>query len=440
MSLHRPLRRFGPLPRPLVSAASAPFAPRALAALLYAVVALPLAVTSLLVVLVGLVVGGAMSVTAIGPWLLALTVRAAAALGAAQRAVAGRLLGVSVAAPPQPASRVVALLGWRRAVLRDRAGWRAVAFALAAPLTALLPVLAAAAYVYGVLFLLHPLLKRWNYHHERGSDGVVRRVSLSVAGVQFDTWPRWPAVVLAGVVLLVLAPWLLRRALVPQRLLLRTLLGPSASEERIRALEETRAHAVEDAAAVLRRIERDLHDGTQARLVGLGMQLTVIAELLGADAGREQVLAVVDKARGSAKQAVAELRDLVRGIHPPVLDQGLEVALDTLAAGSALPVRLTTDLPRRPPAAIESIAYFCAAELLTNVVKHSGAAAAWVDVRGEGGVLHLSVRDDGHGGAVIGGGTGLRGLRARVRTVDGTLTCDSPAGGPTMMTVELPYP
>lgn len=245
--------------------------------------------------------------------------------------------------------------------------------------------------------------------------------------------------VAAGVLLLWLAPRLVRWSLVPHRLLLAGLLGPDAAARRIHTLEETRAQAVDDAAATLRRIERDLHDGTQARLVGLGMHLAMIGELIAADADRERLLEVVATARSNAQQAVADLRHLVKGIHPPVLDQGLDTALATLAADIALPVAVTVDLPQRPSPALESIAYFCTAELLANAAKHSGAAGAEVRVRPYENGLRLSVSDDGRGGAVVGGGSGLTGLLARVRTVDGTLTCDSPAGGPTVVSVELPY-
>ena len=203
----------------------------------------------------------------------------------------------------------------------------------------------------------------------------------------------------AGVLLLYIAPWLLRHALVPHRLLLSTLLGQDPAERRIRMLEETRALAVEDAAATLRRIERDLHDGTQVRLVGLGMHLTMIGELIAADADRERVLAVVETARTNATQAVADLRHLVRGIHPPVLDQGLDTALETLTADVPLPVSLTADMRERPSPALESIVYFCAAEFLANVVKHAHATRAAVDVSCGNGELRLSVRDNGRGGA-----------------------------------------
>ncbi len=448
----------GPVPRarPLRPALTAPFTPRSLAAVAHALLAAPLALVGLVLVPGGLALGAVLSWTALGPWLIALTVRGALGLGGIQRALARRLLGVDV----QPAARRVArgAFGWRRALLGDPAGWRAVAAALLTPFTALLPLLAVlVGYVYGLLALAHPVLRRWNYVTLRGPDGSVRRVSLQIHGVEFDSWPRWTVVVAAGVLLVLLAPWLVRRAGAPHRLLLRALLGPSAAEARIRTLEETRAHAVDDAVATLRRIERDLHDGTQARLVGLGMHLTLIGELITQDADRDRLLAVVETARNNATQAVTDLRHLVRGIHPPALDQGLATALATLTADTPLPVALHTALGPRPSPALESLAYFCAAELLANAVKHSGAARVTVEARHEPadagpegaagpaggspeGALLLTVRDDGRGGAVVGAGTGLTGLLGRIRTVDGTLTCDSPPGGPTVITVRLPYP
>jgi signal transduction histidine kinase len=147
---------------------------------------------------------------------------------------------------------------------------------------------------------------------------------------------------------------------------------------------------------------------------------------------------LVDSAHRNAKEALVELRDLARGIHPPVLDAGLADALATLAARSVIPVELTADIPVRPTPAIETIAYFCAAELLANAAKHSGASVVAVDARQRGGTLRLRVRDDGAGGAAVGRGTGLAGLVQRVRTVDGRFRLSSPAGGPTVVTIELP--
>ncbi|WP_405839780.1 sensor histidine kinase [Streptomyces sp. NBC_01518] len=423
----------------LRSLATATFGRPALAAVLYGVIALPLALVGFFLTLVGLVFGGALSVTTLGLWLLAATVRGALALGALQRGLARRLLGLDIEESGAPGGS--GILGWRRGVLLNRSGWRAVGCALLTPFTAVFAYAAVViGYVYGALLTLHPLLKRWNYNTVHGTDGSTdRRVSLEFFGHQLDSWPRWLIPFAAGLLLLAVAPLLLRYALGPHRALLTVLLGPDAATRRIRTLEETRARAVDDAAQTLRRIERDLHDGTQARLVALAMHLTLIRELVTAGAEPDRVLTVVDTAQGNATQAITDLRHLVKGIHPPVLDEGLHAALTTLAADSALPVTLTTDIGSRPTPAVETIAYFCAAELLANATKHAHATAAAVDVTARDGVLRLRVTDDGQGGALIGAGSGLTGLLARVRTVDGTLTCDSPPGGPTVVTVELPH-
>ncbi|MCX5201345.1 sensor domain-containing protein [Streptomyces sp. NBC_00237] len=412
---------------------------RHLKALLHSFLAPPLALVGALLVLVGLLAGAALSVTALGPWLIAATLRGASGLASVQRALAQSLLGVKVEVPAAQAA-APGPFGWRRAVLADQRSWRAVGWVCLAPVLAL-PGLVVAfnGYVYGALFLLHPLLRHVNYTTVLAPDGSEQHVSLSWFGTQMDTWPRWLAVVAAGALMIAVAPRLVRLALLPYEKVLRALLGPGAADRRIRTLEETRAQAVEDAAATLRRIERDLHDGTQARLVGLGMHLTMIRELVAAGASSEQVLAVVETAQGNAKQAVADLRNLVKGIHPPVLDQGLDVALATLAADSPMRVEVRVGVGERPSPAIEAIAYFCVAELLANAAKHSGADAVDVEVVGGGGVLSVVVRDDGRGGAIVGAGSGLRGLLGRVGAVDGTLECDSPAGGPTVVRVVLPY-
>ncbi|MEV6505874.1 sensor domain-containing protein [Streptomyces sp. NPDC051642] len=425
--------------------AVATFGRRALAAVLYGVIALPLALVGFFLTLVGLAFGGALSVTTLGLWLLAATVRGALALGALQRGLARRLLGLEIE-QPSAGDGGKGVLGWRRGILLDRTGWRAVGCALLTPFTAVFAYAAVViGYIYGALFTLHPLLKRWNYNTVHTTDGTTHpvttdhHVSLEFFGYQLDSWPRWLIPFTAGFLLLAVAPLLLRYALGPHRALLTVLLGPDAATRRIRTLEETRARAVDDAAATLRRIERDLHDGTQARLVALAMHLTLIRELVTAGAEPDGVLTAVDTARGNATQAITDLRHLVKGIHPPVLDEGLHAALTTLAADSALPVTLTTDIGTRPTPAVETITYFCAAELLANATKHAHATSAAVDVTARDGVLRLRVTDDGQGGAKIGAGSGLTGLLARVRTVDGTLTCDSPHGGPTVVTVELPH-
>src|SRR5690242_6310710 len=213
---------------------------------------------------------------------------------------------------------------------------------------------------------------------------------------------------------------------------------------RVRELEESRTSLVEDSAARLRRIERDLHDGAQAQMVAVAMKLGLAREKLGgmidgpAHADLERVLDLVDAAHRGAKEAITELRDLARGIHPPVLDHGLGTALTTLATYSDLPVDLVVDLPERPSAAIETIAYFCAAELLTNVTKHSGARHATLEAVHVPGLLRMRVSDDGCGGARLEARGGLAGLAERVKTVDGRLQPSSPPAGPTVVTVELP--
>jgi signal transduction histidine kinase len=216
------------------------------------------------------------------------------------------------------------------------------------------------------------------------------------------------------------------------------------SVQRVRELEQSRAHLVDDSAARLRRIERDLHDGAQAQMVAVAMKLGLASEKLGsAVAGTappelERILELVDAAHRGAKEAITELRDLARGIHPPVLDHGLGTALATLATHGDVPVELVIDLPERPSAAIETIAYFCAAELLTNVAKHSGARHATLEAAYVSGLLRVRVSDDGRGGARIEASGGLAGLAERVRSVDGRLEVSSPPGGPTVVTVELP--
>jgi signal transduction histidine kinase len=216
----------------------------------------------------------------------------------------------------------------------------------------------------------------------------------------------------------------------------------AAAAERGRELQERRARAVDESAARLRRIERDLHDGAQVRLTALAMTLGEIKELLEApaggkdDGGRTRMLA--DSAHRNAKETLAELRDLARGIHPPVLDRGLGAALSALAETSATPAELKVSIAERPSPAIEAIAYFCAGELLANVAKHSGANHAAISVRDQDGGLLMTVADDGAGEARLVSGGGLAGLLERVQTVDGRVGIDSPPGGPTIITIELP--
>ncbi|MBE1593697.1 histidine kinase [Nonomuraea angiospora] len=213
------------------------------------------------------------------------------------------------------------------------------------------------------------------------------------------------------------------------------LLPDATPAARIRQLTESRAEVVDAQAAELRRIERDLHDGAQAKLVAIRMNLGL------ARSARDpaQVKLMVDEARQVAAEALTDLRDLVRGIHPPVLtDRGLAGALEAAALLCPLPVEVEIDLPGRLEAPVESAVYFAVAEALTNVTKHSGASRGWLRVAHAGGILRVTVRDDGRGGADRAAGTGLRGIDKRLSAFDGLLILRSPSGGPTELTMELP--
>ncbi|MGK5532179.1 sensor histidine kinase [Streptomyces sp. URMC 129] len=225
-------------------------------------------------------------------------------------------------------------------------------------------------------------------------------------------------------------------------LLARFLIGASEKEllaQRVARLTETRHDALDDSAAELRRIERDLHDGAQARLVAMGMDLGAAEALIEKDPAQARLL--LAQARENSAEALAELRDLVRGIHPPVLaERGLGDAARALALRTRLPVEVDVDLPGRLDEAVESAAYFAISEILTNAAKHSGAERAWLDVyySHQERTLRIAVTDYGRGGADPAGGSGLRGLERRLGSFDGVLAVSSPAGGPTLVTVEIP--
>ena len=249
-----------------------------------------------------------------------------------------------------------------------------------------------------------------------------------------------PVLLFLGAVLVALglwtAPWLLRAC----GGFARAMLAPAGRAElavQVRHLAQTRAEAIDTGAAEMRRIERDLHDGAQARLVAMGMTLDAAGQIL--DSNPAAARALLLEARDASAKALAELRDLVRGIHPPVLaDRGLADAVRALALDSPLRPHLASELPGRLPAPVESAAYFAVSELLANVSKHAGASEAWIDVRHLGGMLRIGVSDNGRGGADPGRGTGLRGLERRIAAFDGVLAVSSPLGGPTAVTMEIP--
>jgi signal transduction histidine kinase len=371
--------------------------------------------------------------------LLALVIilpRVARGLGVIHRRLAAGVLGEQVAVlPPARPGRGV----WRRLddMLRDGPGWRAAAYLLVKLPVLVIEIYAVFFAAVGLASLTYPFW--WPLFRNHPPGTVLQPVPVLTPFGSFGvtTFAGTWAAFAAGAAMVLAAPWVARAGAAADVWLMRRMLGPGRLAQRVADLEQSRALAVEDSAALLRRLERDLHDGAQIRLATLAMNLGMAREKLRTDADPE-VRELVDAAHQGAKDALTELRNLARGLHPPALDSGLADALATLAASSAVPVALSTALPRRPAPAIETIAYFCAAELLANAAKHSHARQVTVDVTEPGPALVLRVSDDGTGGADPARGSGLSGLAQRARTVDGRVEIVSPPGGPTRVTVTLP--
>jgi signal transduction histidine kinase len=334
---------------------------------------------------------------------------------------------------PWPSPRAIA------SAARSQALWRQACYHfLAAPALAAAAIAAVGAWLAGLVcalvftyaWALPPgtTLRRGTYADPSASH-LPR-----ILGLEADVW-----LTLAGIAWLYAAPWLTAGVQALDVRVATALLGPSRASElehRVEQLAKTRAGAVDAADAERRRLERDLHDGTQQRLVSLAINLGMArAQASTAEEARQ---AIVD-AHEEAKSALAELRDLIRGLHPAVLeDRGLDAALSGVAARMPIPVRLTVDLPRRPAPVIEAVAYFVVSEGLANIVKHAQASQAEVVVSRAGDRLHIIVTDDGVGGANPARGTGLTGLAKRAASVDGTFEIVSPPGGPTLLSVDLP--
>ncbi|MFE4975895.1 sensor histidine kinase [Kitasatospora sp. NPDC056651] len=361
---------------------------------------LPLGISGFVLAVTTLTVGLGLSITVIGLPLLAGGLTVSRALGALGRQRARSAYGSGIDEPEPVKPRRPGVVGYTIAQLTDLLNWRSA--------------------LYNVLMLPWGIL-----------SFTLTLVSVVVL---------WPVL-----------PWVVRGLAAVDRMLVESLLFPGALAERVRELEDDRGTVVDTAAADLRRIERDLHDGAQARLVALAMDLGMAKERLR-EVETEDDIAVatkmVDNAHGEVKLALQELRDLARGIHPAVLtDRGLDAALSSVAARCTVPggVRVNVDLsgpdgqPERPDSAVEGIAYFTVSELLTNVSKHAGARSASVEVWRSDAQLMLLVQDDGKGGAAPYPGSGLAGLAERIRAVDGVFLVDSPDGGPTTVTVELPW-
>ncbi|MEV3855864.1 sensor domain-containing protein [Streptomyces sp. NPDC050095] len=413
----------------------APLTRRAWAEAAYCLLSYVPASAGFLLMVVALAVGSALTLTLVGAVLGLLFVAGglglARGLGTLQRRLANGLLGERIATPPGPRTDGGVFARWE-ARLRDGAAWRAVAYVAVKLPLAMVCLYAVSWWAVGAVNLIAPV--RWAFT----PDDLNLVTPLPWGGAP-QVHSLWGALgtSLAGCAILVAAPWLTRATVAVDRRLVRALLGPGQLAERVKDLEETRALAVDEANARLRRLERDLHDGAQVRLAALAMSLDMVREQLD-DRDRPELHRLVEMARDNATETLAELRDLSRGLHPPALDGGLADALTTLAARAALPVDVSVDVPQRPTPAIESLAYYCTAELLANVIKHSGATRCRVELAAGDGVLRLRVSDNGRGGAAVVAEGGLAGLVQRVRTVDGRLEVTSPQGGPTSVTLTLP--
>ena len=387
----------------------------------------------------GLTISVSVLGTVIGLLLLTLALRVSRRLGALHRRLARWLLRERVEAPPK-FQKGTGILGRLDKRLRDRAAWRAVSYSLLKLPVGAVQVYTLVTAVFSVIDVTYPVDWLLFPHMFRQDTGGSTQPMVAVnpvafgGNIQIYSWAGTFLLALYGAAWLVVATWLARGINAGDRRMVRGLLGPS----RVSELERTRTLAVEDAAAALRRVERDLHDGAQMRLAALAMNLGMAREKLD-DADDATVAELIDAAQRNAVDALADLRDLARGIHPPALDNGLPSALATLAASSAIPATVTADIPARPAPAIETIAYFCAAELIANATKHSYANQIKINIHTERSrVLRLEVSDDGVGGADAARGSGLTGLVQRVSTVDGRLDVSSPPGGPTVVTVILP--
>ena len=384
-------------------------------AVLHHLIGLVVGAVSFPIVLAGVTVGAALApIGGVGLPILGLTLRYADGLAAVERARFPGLAGVTVPAwPADPQRRYRWLVIPGRAALTGRATWGKICYPLPRLLASALvfPVVAACwAIGLGTLPLTLPLYL-W---------------------LRADR-PRSRALLLAG------APTVTRHLAAADVGLARWLLSPPRDlAARVAELETSRERVVDAAEAERQRIERDLHDGAQQRLVALAMELGRAKAKFGDDP--EGARHLVDRAHLEAKAALTELRNLVRGVHPPILtERGLDPALSGLAALCPVPVDVHVDVQVRPKPAIEAVAYFMVAEALTNVAKHSRASHVTVMVEGHGfpGTLTVLISDDGIGGADP-HGAGLSGLADRVGGVDGELSVESPSGGPTIISAVLP--
>ncbi|MGW3915841.1 sensor histidine kinase [Streptomyces sp. NPDC005070] len=421
------------LPAPL----RAPFEARWWREFGYVLLGLPLGILMFTFAVTMVSLGAGLLITFLGVPVLAAALAGCRGLGSLERARARGLLGVEVAEPEPLRMKKHGAMAWMGALLKSGTSWRHLLYAVVQfPWSVFSFVVAVNLWVYGWALLTYPLWF-WVFPMYGGQDGL-QLYGDSTHSIYLDNPFEITVTALVGLLFTLATPWIVRALTTVDRLMVRGLLGPSRLATRVVELESDRGVVVDTAAADLRRIERDLHDGAQARLVALAMDLGLAKEKLAEDP--EAAARMVDEAHGEVKTALQELRDLARGIHPAVLtDRGLDAALSAVASRCTVPVRVEVDLAARPAPAIEGIAYFTVSELLQNISKHARATRATVDVWRVENRLMIQVGDDGVGGADVTEGSGLAGLTERLDAVDGILVVDSPPAGPTRITAELPW-
>jgi len=423
--------------RRLPAGLRAPFEGRSWREFGYVLLSLPISVLMFTYAITMLALGAGLLVTFLGIPVLAAGLAGCRGFGALERARARGLLDLEVADPEPLRMKKSGVMAWMGAVLKSGTSWRTLLYALLQlPWSVFSFVVALNFWAYGWALLTYPL---WFWLFPMyGGQGGLQLYGDGSHSIYLDNPFEITVTALVGLLFTLATPWIVRALTMVDRLMVHGLLGPSRLSARVVELESDRGVVVDTAAADLRRIERDLHDGAQARLVALAMDLGLAKEKLTEDP--EAAARMVGEAHGEVKTALQELRDLARGIHPAVLtDRGLDAALSAVASRCTVAVQVEVDLAERPAPAIEGIAYFTVSELLQNISKHARATWAAVDVWRVENRLMVQVVDNGVGGADASGGSGLGGLAERLDAVDGILVVDSPVGGPTRVTAELPW-
>ena len=415
----------------------APFAARTWREFGYVLLGLPISIMLFVYAVTMVSLGAGLLVTFLGVPVLAAALAGCRGFAALERVRARALLHLDVGDPEPLRTRSGGFMAWVGAVLKSGTSWRSVLYAvLHFPWAVFSFSVAVSLWTYGWALLTYPLWF-WVFPVWAGQDGL-QLFGDETHSIYLDNPFEITVTALVGLVFTLATPWIIRALTTVDRVMVHGLLGPSQLATRVVELESDRGVVVDTAAADLRRIERDLHDGAQARLVALAMDLGLAKEKLTEDP--QAAARMVDEAHGEVKTALQELRDLARGIHPAVLtDRGLDAALSAVASRCTVPVEVQVDLEQRPVPAIEGIAYFTVSELLQNISKHARATWASVDVWRVENRLMLQVVDNGVGGADVSAGSGLAGLAERLDAVDGILVVDSPQGGPTRVTAELPW-